>query len=258
MLSGRPLACQSKATTSEASIRRGARWNLDEEIVLMGKCVTNVWEAHGEVWAAQGRERTPEFCKTILGKAIFPVIETRKASSVDLLENHTLRTRSFVDFSPSLAELNRATERLKAEWGTKIEIEARELEHKEGISKTPHSNTRQDSSSRQTARHRRPQSLSQRRAATVAKIINERNVLKRQMHNVAHYEKLRKQHPNFLSFRIADRVPDLKERVSNLQDHRGLVNLALDLAASHHNRQLSTIRTDWKKHKPSKFRRSTE
>jgi hypothetical protein len=96
---------------------------------------------------------------------------------------------------------------------------------------------------------------SERRADTVAKIIQELNRLRPRMTGVeSDYEALRKENPHFLTFKVASRFTDLKTKVLNVQDHRRHIRLAQELAAANHGRKLTTVQTDWKRHKPDKYR----
>jgi hypothetical protein len=95
------------------------------------------------------------------------------------------------------------------------------------------------------------------RAKTVARIIHELDQLKPQMfEDESEYNRLRAQHPDFLTFKIAERRPDLKTKVLAIQGSTRHIRLAQELAAAHHGRQLSTIRDDWKDFKPKQFKRS--
>ena len=105
--------------------------------------------------------------------------------------------------------------------------------------------------------HSRPPEASQRRAETVAKIIEELNVLKPQMYGKSDYGVLKGKHPEFLTFQIVEKHSDLELKLVNIQDHRRHIRLAQELAAAHHGRALSTIQTDWKKRKPRKYRRQS-
>jgi hypothetical protein len=96
----------------------------------------------------------------------------------------------------------------------------------------------------------------QLRAATVAKLIKELNDLKPQMfEDEAEYNELRARYPDFLTFKIAEGRPDLKMKVLAMRGSTRHIRLAQELAAAHHGRELSTIRDDWKDHKPPEFRR---
>jgi hypothetical protein len=75
------------------------------------------------------------------------------------------------------------------------------------------------------------------------------------MRSQSDYERLRAQHPAFLTFKVAAKHEELREKVLNVQDHRRHYRLAQELAAAYHGRELSTVKTDWKKHKPVKYRR---
>lgn len=94
------------------------------------------------------------------------------------------------------------------------------------------------------------------RAMTVAKLIKELHCLKPQMfEDESEYNRLRNQYRDFLAFKIVEDRPDLKRRVLAIQGSRRHVRLAQELAAAHHERQLSTILDDWKDHKPAEFKR---
>ena len=94
------------------------------------------------------------------------------------------------------------------------------------------------------------------RAATVARIVKELNVLRPQMfEDESEYQRLRDQYPDFLTFKIADERPDLKTKVLAIQGSTRHIRLAQELAGAHHERTLATIRDDWKDFKPAEFKR---
>jgi hypothetical protein len=98
-------------------------------------------------------------------------------------------------------------------------------------------------------------SPSEARARAVATIVKELGILKPQMYGESDYQSLEQQNPGFLAFAVAAKRPDLRTKVLNLQDHRRFYRLAQELAAAYRGRELSTLQTDWKKHKPKEFRR---
>jgi len=99
-------------------------------------------------------------------------------------------------------------------------------------------------------------SARQSRAATVAKLIGELNLLKPQMFDdEAEYNKLRAQYPGFLTFKTAESRPHLKMKVLGMRGSTRHIRLAQELAAAHHGRELSTIQDDWKNYKPPEFKR---
>ena len=97
----------------------------------------------------------------------------------------------------------------------------------------------------------------EKRARTVAKIIKELGVLKPGMYGQSDYDHLREENTNFLTFKVAEKRADLQTKILNLQANRRYYRLAQELAAAYHGRELSTLQTDWKKHKPKKFRRTS-
>jgi hypothetical protein len=71
----------------------------------------------------------------------------------------------------------------------------------------------------------------------------------------AEYNKLRAQHSDFLTFKIAEKRSDLKGKVLAIQGSTRHIRLAQEFAAAHHGRELSTIQKDWKNFKPTEFKR---
>jgi hypothetical protein len=97
----------------------------------------------------------------------------------------------------------------------------------------------------------------QTRAQTVARLIRELDDLKPQMfEDEAEYERLRVQYPDFLTFKIAAARPHLKAKILAIRGSTRHIRLAQELAGAHHGRELSTIKEDWKNHKPPEFRRT--
>ncbi len=124
-------------------------------------------------------------------------------------------------------------------WFSRITVEAAGLEHE--VESRPSSDSQ-------------IVNVSEIRAGDVAKIFRELDLLKPQMFGETAYTDLKEQHPDFLSFEIADQRKDLKLKLVNIQSHRRHIRLAQELAAAKHGRNLSTIETDWKRHKPRGFR----
>lgn len=102
----------------------------------------------------------------------------------------------------------------------------------------------------------KPISTSEKRAQTIAKIIEELDILKPRIYGQSDYDQLEREYPDFLSFKVAALRKNLQLKLLHIQDHRRHYRLAQELAAAHHGLELSTLQTDWKKHKPKKFRRA--
>ena len=100
-------------------------------------------------------------------------------------------------------------------------------------------------------------SPSEKRALTIERVITELSILKPQMYGESDYQRLNQENPSFLTFEVAAKRADLKIKVLNLLDHQQYYRLAFELAAAHHDKQPSTLKTDWKKHKPKEFRRKS-
>ena len=96
------------------------------------------------------------------------------------------------------------------------------------------------------------------RAETVAKLIEELNVLKPQMlEDEAEYSLLQRRYPGYLTFKIAQDRPDLKMKIMNIRGSVRHFRLAQELAAAHHGLSWETIADAWKKHKPPRYKRLT-
>jgi len=105
------------------------------------------------------------------------------------------------------------------------------------------------------ARPKKNLTPSERRAATVAKVIEELDILKPHMTGSdSDYDQLARKNNRSITFRVARQHEDLKLKVQNLQDHRRHIRLAQELVARKTGRELGTIQMDWKKHKPVKYR----
>lgn len=100
-------------------------------------------------------------------------------------------------------------------------------------------------------------SASQERAEKVAKVWRELRILRPQVHGQqSEYDRLRKENPHFLTFKVAARNESLREAVLNLGYYETrFMRLAQEIIVADSGRTLSTIQTDWKKHKPREFRR---
>lgn len=106
-----------------------------------------------------------------------------------------------------------------------------------------------------TFRQPSPGADSKVRARTVGKLRQELRTLTPALSSGQEYEHLKEQFPHFLTFRIVESRPKLKTELTEVTCYRGLLKLAQELAAHYHEKEVSTIQTDWKHHKPPKFRR---
>jgi hypothetical protein len=93
------------------------------------------------------------------------------------------------------------------------------------------------------------------RATTVGRLVNELSVLKPQMSGEEReYARLSGSHPDFLTFRIAQLRPDLKQKVVVIRSSSKHIRLAQELAAAHYGKAVATIQDDWKRCKPPEFK----
>jgi hypothetical protein len=91
---------------------------------------------------------------------------------------------------------------------------------------------------------------SQFRAMWVAKILAELMALKPRMYGPDSYTGLEKTYPDFAVFKIAQRHPDLRDKIENIKENVAVKRLACQLVAEKFGKELSTVQTDWKHYKP--------
>jgi hypothetical protein len=101
-----------------------------------------------------------------------------------------------------------------------------------------------------------PQSTasSQFRAQQVAQVIVELNVIKPQLFLPSDYDRLLKEHSDYLIFRVTEVNIDLRTLVLNIQASRRHIRLAQQIVAANAGKALETIKIDWKRHKPAEFK----
>jgi hypothetical protein len=93
------------------------------------------------------------------------------------------------------------------------------------------------------------------RAKTVARII-ERLHLFNATSDGQDYERLKQQDSGFAAaLETVWRRPKLEAQLTELVNYRAKKQMAVRFAADYHEKELSTIQTDWKHNKPPKFRR---
>jgi hypothetical protein len=105
-------------------------------------------------------------------------------------------------------------------------------------------------------RRKPSQTLTMRRAKGVSKLLRELQIVRPRMYNQSHYDKVEREHRNYLLFKIAQLDSDVRQWIENVQDRRGLIGLAQEIAARHYGVSLATIKTDWSHRKAR--RRSTQ
>ena len=111
---------------------------------------------------------------------------------------------------------------------------------------------------RSQARFRLPgkEADSKSRAKTVARIIERLRPFS-VTSDGQDYERLKQQDSEFVA--VLETVwtpPKLKAQLTELVNYTAKKQMAWHFAAQYHERELSTIRTDWKDNKPRKFRRN--
>jgi len=87
--------------------------------------------------------------------------------------------------------------------------------------------------------------LTERRAKTVSKLLRELRTVRPKIHNQGHYARVKREHPAYSIFKLAQEDSDVKQWIENIQDRRDVVGLAQEIAARRFKVSLSTIKTDW-------------
>lgn len=100
-----------------------------------------------------------------------------------------------------------------------------------------------------------PVAGSEARAKTVALLFQELRIVAPHLTNGEAYQEVRRSHGNLKIFEILETRPKLQSDLVQSESSRGLLGRAQLLAAHYHGRELSTLKTDWKRFKPRKFRR---
>jgi hypothetical protein len=103
-------------------------------------------------------------------------------------------------------------------------------------------------------RRSQPSSDSAGRAQQVANIIEELNTFRAGFEIPEDYERFRSKHSKYKIFRLATKHESFKEKLLVIDRRPQLIGLAQEAAALLFRRKLSTIKTDWKRHKPDPFR----
>lgn len=133
---------------------------------------------------------------------------------------------------------------------------AQRLKKSQALAPKDNRRTSKERARRSRIRFRKNLSPTERRAQTTAILLEELNCLRPRMTGAeSDYSGLARENSYFLTFKIARKHPELKDKVLNIQGHRRHLRLAQELAAAHHGVALATVQTDWKKSKPQKYRR---
>jgi len=100
--------------------------------------------------------------------------------------------------------------------------------------------------------------IAKTRAETVAKLIEELNILRPQMfEDEAEYDLLQTRHPGYLTFKIAEERPDLKRKILCIRGSARHIRLAHELAGAHYGLSPQTVADAWKDHKPTRYKRTS-
>jgi hypothetical protein len=210
-----------------------------------------------EVWSIQGRVVTPAFARMIFERLILPLLAVRQGSIEMEYQLKTVRTRMSDSISsPTRRRLAMKIRELRAVLAEKYEIEAKTLAIKPAASAVTNDNR----AAKNVIDPSPPtESRSQVRARTVAKVIEELDILRPLIRSSKDYSDLRPQFEHFITFEVTEKHPALKDKLLNFQDHsRRHYRLAQEVAAAYHGRRLATIQTDWKRYKPAEFRIGSE
>ena len=226
---------------------------IDSHMEALRKYLEEVDRVCREVRVMDGNAVTPEFIRNILLRRVSEVIAARKGAIGHEVDLHAMRTgehkqgaRHHLAFEMS---------RLLEDMANHYEVEAIEIHKRRAdglaVSGVPASTAAVsprkpvNSPAPKLAKIAKPQSRSSRRAKAVAKLLRELRMVKPRMHNEGQYVRVEREFPNYLIFRIAQRDSEVRPWIESVQDRRGLVGLAQEIAARHFNVSLTTVKTDW-------------
>jgi hypothetical protein len=210
-----------------------------------------------DVWSIQGKHVTPPFIRMIFERLILPLLATREGEMGAEFELKTVRTRLKTSLSyPVRHRLAMKARELRAELSEKYQIEAKTL----AIQLAASAKTNDTGAAKHQIDPSPPtENRSEVRARTVAKVIEELDILRPLIFSSKDYADLRPKFGDFITFEVTEKHPALKEKLINFQDHsRRHYRLAQEVAAAHHGRRLATIQTDWKRFKPAEFRTGSQ
>ena len=207
-----------------------------------------------DVWGVQGHVVTPGFVRMIFDRLILPLLAARQGSIKAEFELRAARTR----MNPSLSirvlkRLQTKVRELRQELSEECAIKAKTLEIQSALG--PPSATATSTARQTKIPITPPESISQSRARTVAKVIDELNILRPLIYGNKEYLDLRPQFAEFVTFEVAENHPALKGKLLHIQAHsRRHYRFAQEIAAAYYGRTLATIQTDWKHFKPVEFK----
>lgn len=98
--------------------------------------IEKTYGAYCEVWEKQGHQKSADFIRAVCAHAIPVIISARTNSVIAGLSGQQARTNSPIE--PHNARINsfrQSMSRLAARWARKLEIEAKECEHSESVSR---------------------------------------------------------------------------------------------------------------------------
>jgi hypothetical protein len=212
-----------------------------------------------EVWSIHGRAVTPAFVRMIFERLILPLLAVRQGSIDTELQFKAVRTRMSDSISgPARTRLAMKIRELRQELWEKYEIEAKTLAiQSTAPTKTVPAETQEIDAPPQGETVPSPgtESINRVRARTVAKVIEELDILRPLILGPKDYLDLRPKFADFVTFEVTERHPALKDKLLHIQDHsRRHYRLAQEIAGAYHGRKLTTIQTDWKRFKPAEFK----
>jgi hypothetical protein len=212
-----------------------------------------------DVWRIQGRVITPAFVRMIFERLILPLLAVRQGSIQTELQFKAVRTRMSDSVStPARTRLATKIRELRQELWEKCEIEAKTLAIQSTTpTKTAPAETRviDAPSQGETVPSPGTESINRVRARTVAKVIEELDILRPLILGPKDYLDLRPKFVDFVTFEVTEKHPALKDKLLHIQDHsKRHYRLAQEIAGAYHGRKLATIQTDWKRFKPAEFK----
>jgi hypothetical protein len=250
---------------------------LDMHIEVMRDWAAAYDRIAREVWEINGKTVTPHFLRTVLPRITFQLLDVRH-STVKFKFMQARTGISAAQIGGVLGSLARRVGQLKAELARNYEIEARKLIARSGqsgpvprpavvsvaapspptVAPLPVTVPLADAAVAplpEVEGSVKIPSIFEIRAGTVAKVIKELDGLKGVIYGEEDYQSVRVRFPEYVTFQVAEAAPALKRKLIHLNEHKSHILLAQEIAATHHSKSVDTIKTDWKKFKPTGYRR---
>jgi len=142
------MHAQLKKDISELEVETHKRGNaayyvparIELEIKRLDSCAEWYYGICREIWRIQGRQESRVFYRAVFEHCLTPMFAVSSSTTANELQMRDVRIGRRGASVAGLAEMSRQVQRLAARWNTKLEIAARDHEHRQQIARqyAPH------------------------------------------------------------------------------------------------------------------------